>query len=77
VEVRDTYLASSKLTDDQHDAVARIGNYERHPSFSFPAGQLAALVYERTIPKSAVSTYAYQGCVYALAQGLEERLGSQ
>ncbi len=56
--------------------IAAIGTYEKHSSkeYSFTAGQLGADAYQATLPK-ALGQYGYEGCVYALARGLEGRLG--
>jgi hypothetical protein len=74
VQVREQFIGSSDLSEDQIAAVARIEQYEKHPSYSFPAGQLAALVYGKTLAESALADYGYQGCVHALARELEEKL---
>jgi hypothetical protein len=74
VQVRERYIGASDLTADQREAARRIERYERKPSFSFPAGQLAAFVYEKTLPKSILSPFNYQGCLYALSKGLKARL---
>jgi hypothetical protein len=74
VQVRERYIGASDLTADQREAATQIKRYERNPSFSFPAGQLAAFVYEKTLPKSILSTFNYQGCLYALAKGLKASL---
>lgn len=74
VEVRERYLAASRLTSSQRKLVTRIERYERRPTYSFPAGQLGATVYEKSLPKSTLSTFGYQGCLYALARELEARL---
>jgi hypothetical protein len=74
LQVRERYVAASDLTTEQREAVGQIERYEKRPSYSFPAGQLAALVYERTLPISMLSTFYYQGCLYALSKGLKARL---
>lgn len=74
LEVSEEFLSKSELSNEQREAVKMIGHYEKHPSYSFPAGQIAAGVYENTLPEPGVAVYGYQGCVYALAQGLEARL---
>jgi len=73
-EVRDEFLDESDLSSAQRQALSQIDRAEAHPSGDFAAGQLAALVYEGTL-EGTVAEYGYRGCVYALARGLEGRLG--
>ncbi len=76
-EVKEEFYgaARSNLTSEQDKMINRIAHFEGHSStdVSFTAGQLAADVYEATLPEG-IAQYGYQGCVYALAQGLEKRL---
>ncbi len=59
----------------QAKTIAEIGKYAKHASgdASFVAGQLAAGAYQATLPPR-IAAYGYQGCVYALARELEQRL---
>ncbi len=56
--------------------IANIDKYAKQVSKdpSFAAGQLAADAYQATLPVQ-IGQYGYQGCVYALAHQLEQRLG--
>jgi hypothetical protein len=76
VEVKNEFLAASKLSADQRQALKQRGRAEANPSGDFAAGQLAALVYAGTLEGSKAE-YGYRGCVYALARGLERRLGEE
>ncbi len=74
LEVKQQFIAQSKLSSDQRQALAQIDRAEEHPGGDFSAGQLAGLVYQGTL-EGELAEYGYQGCVYALARGLERRLG--
>ena len=56
--------------------IAEIGHYESQATHSpdFVAGQLAAGVYEATLPEELARS-GYQGCVYELALQLRRELG--
>lgn len=74
IEVREEFIAESSLLDEQEKAVkTRLEEAERHPSGNFVAGQLAALVYEGTLPDKT-ALYGYTGCVYALSQVYKRQL---
>ncbi len=77
VEVKEEFFAaaSQNLTGEQGKMIARIDSFERNSDTdaSFTAGQLAADTYGATLPE-ATAQYGYQGCVYALARGLERKL---
>ncbi len=74
VEVREEFLPKSSLLDEQKKAVGTtLEEAERHPSGDFAAGQLAALVYEGTLPDK-IALYGYEGCVYALSQVYKRQL---
>jgi hypothetical protein len=79
VEVRDEFIgeakASGNLNPGQEKMIAQLDGYEAHSATSpdFVAGQLAAGVYEATLPES-VRIAGYQGCVYELARQLEKEL---
>ena len=74
LEVREEFIAGSDLSPDQAKAVAKLRSYERQPSPSFVAGQLAALVYEKSLPENAVAGYGFQGCIYVLSNRLKRQL---
>jgi hypothetical protein len=77
VQVKERFIAAarSNLSPEERKRIAQIdrfeGNVARDPSFT--AGQLAADVYEATLP-SPIAIYGYQGCIYSLAVQLERRL---
>jgi hypothetical protein len=75
LEVREAYVEESDLLADQAKMVGELEKYEgtSKQTASFVAGQLGALVYERTLPEG-IARYGYQGCVYSLARGLEHSL---
>ena len=77
VEVKEEFFsaAGGRLSGEQAKMIERIGAFDRnsHTDGSFTAGQLAAETYEATLPE-ATSQFGYEGCVYALARGLERRL---
>jgi len=73
LEVARRYISESELSAEQRQAVAGIARHERQPSANFPAGQLAALVYQGTFA-GPLAIERYRGCVYALAQGLKREL---
>jgi hypothetical protein len=77
VQVKEEFYAAAKakLSSEQTKMIDRVASFEAHSSTdsSFTAGQLAADVYEATLPPK-LGQYGYEGCIYALAQGLEHRL---
>ena len=74
IEVREEFLAESSLLADQEKAVkTQLEEAEAHPSGNFVAGQLAALVYEGTLP-DRISIYGYSGCIYALSKVYKRQL---
>ena len=77
VQVKEEFYAAAKhrLSSEQTKMIDRIASYETHSptDASFTSGQLAADVYEASLP-AAIGQYGYEGCVYALARGLEGRL---
>jgi hypothetical protein len=74
-QVRDEFMseaeASGLLNAGQKKMIANIAHYEKQAATSadFVAGQLAAGVYEATLPEE-LRIAGYQGCVYELAQQL-------
>ena len=63
--------ASGLLNPGQKKMLANIAHYEKQAATTadFVAGQLAAGVYEDTLPEE-LRIAGYQGCVYELAQQL-------
>jgi hypothetical protein len=76
-QVAAAFIESSDLSEDQEEAVSELEDFEANPSPSFPAGQVAALVYERSLPEDELASYGYQGCVYARSLGLKAQLAPQ
>jgi len=74
LEVKREFLSHSDLSADQRQALAQLDSAEAHPGGDYVAGQLAATVYEGTL-EGSLGEYGYRGCVYALARGLEGRMG--
>jgi hypothetical protein len=75
VEVTEQFLHQGHLSTEKREEVKKVRQYEEHPSYDFPAGQIAAGVYESAA--SETTGFAYQGCVYMLARALEKRLESE
>ena len=73
LEVREEFIGESELNEDQEEVVNELERYEKHPSPSYPAGQLGALVYEKTLPE-ATASYGFQGCVYSLSLRVKREL---
>jgi hypothetical protein len=79
-QVVDEYIARASkegsLNEGQEEMLAEIGQYEKQSKTSpdFAAGQLAAGVYEATLPEELARS-GYQGCVYELALQLRRELG--
>lgn len=80
VQVRDEFIAEAEagLQEGQKAMVEEIGKFEAQAphSASFAAGQLAAGVYEATLPE-AQKTGGFQGCVYELALQLQRELAKK
>jgi hypothetical protein len=82
VQVRDEFIAEAEaggsLNPGQKKMVANIAHYEKQAAGSpdFVAGQLAAGVYEATLPEQ-LRIYGYQGCVYELAQQLQKEIAQR
>jgi hypothetical protein len=80
-EVRDEFLAEAEasglLNPGQKKMVAHIERYEKQAATTpdFVAGQLAAGVYEATLPEQ-LRIAGYQGCVYELAQQLQKEIAN-
>jgi hypothetical protein len=73
LEVREEFIGESDLNEDQQEVVEELERYEKHPSPSYPAGQLGALVYEKTLPETTAS-FGFQGCVYSLSLRVKREL---
>jgi hypothetical protein len=75
-QVIDQYLpqtGSEDFSKSQEELIETIGKYEQDPTADFAAGQIAAGVYEATLPELQGRS-GYQGCVYELAQQLRTEL---
>src|SRR4029077_17571837 len=76
-QVRDEFMAEAEasglLNEGQRKMIANLAHYENQARSGpdFVAGQLAAGVYEATLPE-ALRIAGYQGCVYELAQQLQK-----
>ena len=70
--------AQTTFTKDQKQMIGEIAHYEKQASDSpdFAAGQLAAGVYERSLPE-VQGRSGYQGCVYQLALQLRSELSGK
>lgn len=73
LEVKREFIGQSKLTPGQRKAVAKLAQYDREPTADYPAGQLAALVYEGTL-KQPIASEGFRGCIYALALRVKKEL---
>ena len=78
-EVRDEFMAAAQekgaLNEGQEAMLNELSNFEKQARTSpdFAAGQLAAGVYEATLPERQARS-GYQGCVYELALQLRREL---
>lgn len=79
LQVREEFIGEAKASElmnpGQEKMIGHIEQYEKQSSHSpdFVAGQLAAGVYEATLPED-LRIAGYQGCVYELARQLEKEL---
>jgi hypothetical protein len=79
LQVREEFIESAQgLSKDQEKMIAQLPKFESQASTSpdFAAGQLAAGVYEATLPES-LRVAGYQGCVYELALQLRRELAKK
>ena len=80
LEVKEEFYveAASQLLPQQKQMIAEIGHWAKQSKRDegFTAGQLAADVYQATLPE-AVNRFGYQGCVYSLAQRLKQELARE
>jgi hypothetical protein len=76
LEVKEEFISQSNLLPAQAEIVAELPKYEKAiaKNAGFAAGQLGALVYEKTLPEDKRAAFGYQGCVYSLAKEVERRL---
>jgi hypothetical protein len=78
-QVRDEFMAAAKesgeLNEGQEQMLHELPHFEKQARTSpdFAAGQLAAGVYEATLPERMARS-GYQGCVYELALQLRREL---
>jgi len=78
-QVRDEFMAEAKasglLNPGQIKMISELDHFEKQATNSpdFVAGQLAAGVYEATLPEE-LRIAGYQGCVYELARQLEKEI---
>ena len=74
LQVRDQFIDAAELSGEQAKMVAELPKIEkRPPTINFIAGQLAAGVYEATLPEKKRMA-GYQGCVYELALQVRREL---
>ena len=59
----------------QGKMIAGLTRYEKSPDAAYTAGQLAGDAYEASLGQGSLGEYGYRGCAYALARGVEGRLG--
>jgi hypothetical protein len=79
LQVREEFIESAQgLSKDQEKMIAELPKFESQANTSpdFAAGQLAAGVYEATLPESQ-AVAGYQGCVYELALQLRRELAKK
>ena len=77
-QVRDEFIgAAEDLNEGQEEMLGELGRFEAQSRTSpdFAAGQLAAGVYEATLPEVEARS-GYQGCVYELAVQLRKELAN-
>jgi hypothetical protein len=78
LQVREEFIgATQDLSDGQEAMIGELQKYEKQAvSPNFVAGQLAAGVYEATLPETKAMA-GYQGCVYELALQLRRELAKK
>jgi hypothetical protein len=79
LQVREEFIDSAAgLSADQKKMIAELPKFESQSATSpdFAAGQLAAGVYEATLPER-LKVAGYQGCVYELALQLRRELAKK
>jgi hypothetical protein len=77
IAVKEEFYAEAEeyLEPQQAEMIGQLAKFEAREKSdqSFVAGQLAADVYAATLGEEEAQA-GYQGCIYALARGLEQRL---
>ena len=68
--------AADAVSPEQEELVDQLGSYESNPTSDFAAGQIAAGIYEATLPELQQRS-GYQGCVYELALQLRQELANK
>jgi hypothetical protein len=79
IQVREEFIESAQgLSADQKKMIAELPKFESQSATSpdVAAGQLAAGVYEATLPEKQMVA-GYQGCVYELALQLRRELAKK
>ena len=78
LQVREEFIeAAQGLSDEQEAMIDELPKYEKQAVTSnFVAGQLAAGVYEATLPEKQAMA-GYQGCVYELALQVRRELAKK
>lgn len=78
LQVREEFIESAQgLSDEQETMIGELPKYEKQAvTLNFVAGQLAAGVYEATLPEEKAAA-GYQGCVYELALQLRRELAKK
>jgi len=78
LQVREEFIeAAQGLSDEQKAMIGELPKFEKQAVTSnFVAGQLAAGVYEATLPERKAMA-GYQGCVYELALQVRRELSKQ
>jgi len=78
LQVREEFIGSAQgLSDEQEAMIEELPKYEKQAVTSnFVAGQLAAGVYEATLPENNAIA-GYQGCVYELALQVRRELAKK
>jgi len=78
LQVREEFIGAAQgITDEQEAMIAELPKYEKQAATpNFVAGQLAAGVYEATLPEKKAMA-GYQGCVYELALQLRRELAKK
>ena len=78
LQVREEFIGSAQgLGEDQEKMIEELPKFEdQPPTTNFVAGQLAAGIYETTLPEKQMIA-GYQGCVYELALQLRRELSKK
>jgi hypothetical protein len=77
LQVREEFIGAAQgLSEGQKAMIGELPKFENQVSSNFAAGQLAAGVYEATLPEKKMMA-GYQGCVYELALQLRRELAKK